>query len=393
MNFLELDAKTMADWEVDYVKMNSCIGRDHVKPDGFGKFSRLLNGTGRPMAFLCTYPLYETRYTKHISVDWKRLQNNCNLVRALPNIYSSWGSVFNIIDEYKLRNNILPKVAGPGHYNDPDMLVLGNNGLSNDQKRAHMGMWCMFAAPLLISADMDKVDEFSASLLRNKHLLAIDQDKGGHQAEFVKSRNDVQIAINNRFQALQDLLKEEETTMEDNSESIKEALISTCQEVLALEKHYHKESISIETLDRIKERKNKKTAINNSRTRAEKVQAQAEYIEANKQVKKSTRADKQKYMEELASMAEKAARVGNMKQLYDTTKRLAGKYSKPERPVKDKEGRPITEIQQQKNRWVRYFEEFLNRPTPMNPPDIEAAHTDLPPGVNPPTTEEIRPAI
>ncbi|CAH8585938.1 unnamed protein product [Schistosoma intercalatum] len=195
MNFLELDAKTMADWEVDYVKMNSCIGRDHVKPGGFEKFSRLLNGTGRPMAFLCTYPLYETRYTKPISVDWKRLQNNCNLVRALPNIYSSWGSVFNIIDEYKLRNNILPKVAGPGHYNDPDMLVLGNNGLSNDQKRAHMGMWCMFAAPLLISADMDKVDEFSASLLRNKHLLAIDQDKGGHQAEFVKSRNDVQLWI------------------------------------------------------------------------------------------------------------------------------------------------------------------------------------------------------
>ncbi|RTG91320.1 uncharacterized protein DC041_0011070 [Schistosoma bovis] len=139
MNFLELDAKTMADWEVDYVKMNSCIGRDHVKPDGFEKFSRLLNGTGRPMAFLCTYPLYETRYTKPKSVDWKRLQNNCNLVRALPNIYSSWGSVFNIIDEYKLRNDILPKVAGPGHYNDPDMLVLGNNGLSNDQKRAHIG--------------------------------------------------------------------------------------------------------------------------------------------------------------------------------------------------------------------------------------------------------------
>ncbi|VDP32973.1 unnamed protein product [Schistosoma curassoni] len=72
-----------------------------------------------------------------------------------------------------------------------------------------------------------------------------------------------------------------------------------------------------------------------------------------------------------------------MKQLYDTTKKLAGKYSKPERPVKDKESRPITEIQQQRNRWVEYFEEILNRPAPINPPNIEAAHTD-------PTTEEIR---
>ncbi|VDP40305.1 unnamed protein product [Schistosoma margrebowiei] len=181
--------------------------------------------------------------------------------------------------------------------------------------------------------------------------------------------------------------------MEDNWKGIKEALTSTCQEVLGLKKYHHKEWISTETLDKIKDRKNKKAAINNSRTRAEKVQAQAEYIEANKQVKRSIRADKKKYVEELVTAAEKAAREGNMKQLYDTTKKQAGKYSKSERPVKDKEGNPITEIQQQRNRWVEYFEELLNRPAPMNPPDIEAAHTDLPIDVNPPTKEEIRMAV
>ncbi|VDP47731.1 unnamed protein product [Schistosoma margrebowiei] len=90
-------------------------------------------------------------------------------------------------------------------------------------------------------------------------------------------------------------------------------------------------------------------------------------------------------MEELATTVEEAAREGNMKQFYDTTKKLSQKYSKPERPVKDKEGRPITEIQQQRNIWV----EPLNRPASMNPPDIEAAHTDLPIDVNPSTTEEI----
>ncbi|VDP58503.1 unnamed protein product, partial [Schistosoma mattheei] len=72
-------------------------------------------------------------------------------------------------------------------------------------------------------------------------------------------------------------------------------------------------------------------------------------------------------------------------QLYGTTKKLAEKHIKLERPVKDKEGKPITEIQQQRNKWVEYFEEHLNRPAPMNPPDIEAAHTDLPIDVNPPT--------
>ncbi|VDO68520.1 unnamed protein product [Schistosoma curassoni] len=144
-----------------------------------------------------------------------------------------------------------------------------------------------------------------------------------------KEAKNALIALNNRFQALQDLLKEEETTMEDNWKGIKEALTSTCQEVLGLKKHHHKEWISIETLDRIKERKNKKTAINNSRTRTEKVQVQAEYIEANKQVEMSIVADKQKYVEELATTVENAAREGNMKQPYDTTKKLAEKYSKP----------------------------------------------------------------
>ncbi|VDP79546.1 unnamed protein product [Schistosoma mattheei] len=173
--------------------------------------------------------------------------------------------------------------------------------------------------------------------------------------------NEFKIALNNRFQAFQDLLKEEETTMEDNWKSIKEGLTSTCQEVLGHKKHHHKEWISIETLDKIKERKNKKTAINNSRTRTEKFQAQAEYIEANKQVKRNIRADRKKYVEALATTAEKAAREGNMVQLYDTTKKLAGKHSKPERPVKDKEGKPITEIQQQRNRCRRKDEDWQSK--------------------------------
>ncbi|VDP19294.1 unnamed protein product [Schistosoma margrebowiei] len=148
--------------------------------------------------------------------------------------------------------------------------------------------------------------------------------------------NEFKISLNNRFQALQDLLKEEETTMKDNWKSTKEALALTCQELLGLKKHQHKEWISIATLDKIKERKNKKTAINNSRTRAEKVQAQAEYKEANKQVKRSIRADKKKYVEDLAATAGKAATEEKTRRLYDTTKKLVGKYSKPERPVKDK---------------------------------------------------------
>ncbi|VDP00915.1 unnamed protein product, partial [Schistosoma curassoni] len=161
--------------------------------------------------------------------------------------------------------------------------------------------------------------------------------------------NEFTIALNNRFQASQDILKEEETTIMNSCKGIKEVLASTSQE--------------------IQESKNKKATINNSRTRTDKVKAQSEYTETNKQVKKSTRAEKQKYVEELATTADKAATEGNMRQLYDMKEKLVGKYSKPERPVKDKEGKPITEIQEQRNEWIEHFEELLNGPAPLNPPD------------------------
>ncbi|VDO71257.1 unnamed protein product [Schistosoma curassoni] len=72
-------------------------------------------------------------------------------------------------------------------------------------------------------------------------------------------------------------------------------------------------------------------------------------------MKKSIRANKQKYVEGLATTADEAAREGNMNQLHDTATQPAGKYSKPERPVKNKEGKPITEIQEQRNRWEEYL--------------------------------------
>ncbi|KAK4470008.1 hypothetical protein MN116_000037, partial [Schistosoma mekongi] len=183
------------------------------------------------------------------------------------------------------------------------------------------------------------------------------------------------------------------TNMEDNWKEIKGTITSTCQEVLGLKKQHQKEWISVSTLDKIQERRNRKTAINNSRTRAEKAKAQAEYTEVNKQVKRSIRLDKRKFVEDLAMTADKAAREGNMRLLYDTTKKLAGKFNKPERPIKNKSGKPITEVHEQRDRWVEHFQELLNTPAPLNPPVIKAAATDLPISTDPPTGKEIKMAI
>ncbi|VDP51729.1 unnamed protein product [Schistosoma margrebowiei] len=93
-------------------------------------------------------------------------------------------------------------------------------------------------------------------------------------------KNQFKITLNNRSQALQDLLTEEETVMEDNWKRTKAALTSTCPEILSCKKHHHKEWISLETPDKIQERNNK-IATSNSQTRTEKVKAQAEHTEAN----------------------------------------------------------------------------------------------------------------
>ncbi|VDP49778.1 unnamed protein product [Schistosoma curassoni] len=119
--------------------------------------------------------------------------------------------------------------------------------------------------------------------------------------------------------------------MESNWKWIKEAITSTCHEVLDHKKHHHKEWITVDTLDKIQERRKKKAAINTSRTRAEKAKAQAEYTAVNKQVKRSIRTDKRKYMKDSAMTAQKAVREGDPRELYDTTKKLSGNHRKPER--------------------------------------------------------------
>ncbi|VDP43946.1 unnamed protein product [Schistosoma margrebowiei] len=158
------------------------------------------------------------------------------------------------------------------------------------------------------------------------------------------------LALSNKFQAFHDLLNGERTTMDSNWIGIKEAITSTCHEVLGHKKHHHKDWITVDTLDKIQERRNKKATISTSRTRAEKVKAHAEYTEVNKQMKSSIRTDKRKYVEDLATTAEKAAREGNMRQLYDTTKKLSGNRRKPGRSVKGKEGEGINNTEEQRNR-------------------------------------------
>ena len=205
-------------------------------------------------------------------------------------------------------------------------------------------------------------------------------------------KEEFKIELSNRYRVLEELLDEEET-IDERWGRTKDAWVTTCKVVLGNKKHNHKEFISADSWKKIEERRKKKTALNDSRTRAEKARAHQEHREADKEVKKSIKQDKQKYVEDLAAEAEEAARCGNLKDLYDTTKKLSGKFGRAERPVKDKEGKVIKDEEGQRERWKEHFNELLNRPAPQNPPDIPAAENDLPINCEPPSKEEIRQAI
>ena len=202
------------------------------------------------------------------------------------------------------------------------------------------------------------------------------------------------ITLSNKYQVLQEILEEDEdVTVEQHWEEVKKTFNSTCEETLGRKKADQREWISAESSRRIQERKLKKAAVNNSRTRAAKQRAQEEYSESNKEVRRSIRKDRREYIEGLAQEAEEAATARNMKDLYDTTKKLCGKFQQGNQPVKDKNGNSLKTTEQQSNRWKEHFEELLNRPAPPNPPDIPEAEFDLPINCGKPTKEEIRDAI
>nr|KAG5699763.1 hypothetical protein BaRGS_014179 [Batillaria attramentaria] len=201
------------------------------------------------------------------------------------------------------------------------------------------------------------------------------------------------ISLSNRFQPLQDLIEDSEMDIETQWEHSKKLWHDTCEEVLGKRKTQHKEWISADTIQKLEVRKEKKTALNTSRTRRAKAKAQEEYTAADREVKRSTRKDKRDYIDNLASQAEDAARQGNLKDLYQVTKKLAGKFQQTDKPVKDKNGHPLTTTEEQLKRWAEHFRELLNRPIPETPPDIPPAETELPINCDKPSKAEIRKAI
>lgn len=179
------DIKTyLQDWDYDFIKVDYC-GGIHMGLDEREQYTKISNEirkiekeTGRRLVFNICRWAYPGTWVSDIADSW----------RTTGDIYDAWASVKSIVKE----NLYLQAYTGGGHYNDMDMLEIGRS-LNENEERTHMAYWCIASSPMLIGCDMTKLRESSLALLKNKDLIAMNQDVLGIGAPVVQREGDVYV--------------------------------------------------------------------------------------------------------------------------------------------------------------------------------------------------------
>jgi alpha-galactosidase len=193
------DARMYASWGVDFLKYDLCSLQDQMRKlknehpedpdapyklmvDAYREMGDALKSTGRPIVYsLCQYGVDEPwKWGPSVGAQMWRTTDDINdtYSRMMMIAYSQGG---------------LAKYAGPGRWNDPDMLEIGNGGMSFDEYKTHMTLWVLLAAPLLAGNDLSKMNDADRGLLTNKEAIAIDQDPLGKQGDRVWQGGDFSV--------------------------------------------------------------------------------------------------------------------------------------------------------------------------------------------------------
>jgi alpha-galactosidase len=184
---VEQDARTWAAWGVDYLKYDLCSGEAfYHTPETvqavYQQMGEALQATGRPIFYsLCEYGRFDVG-------SWGRRVGG-NLWRTTGDISDDYATMSKI----GFDKNGAPHNGGPGGWNDPDMLEVGNGGMTLDEYRTHMSLWALMAAPLLLGDDVRTVQPDILSILNNRDVIAIDQDRLGRQGLPVRRADDIEI--------------------------------------------------------------------------------------------------------------------------------------------------------------------------------------------------------
>lgn len=183
----ERDARTFAEWGIDYLKYDWCSAWRIYKPEQtravFQKMGAALAHCGRPIVFSLSPGLPGIW-------EWAR-ETGANLWRTTDDIKDTWQSMSDI----GFNQSHLARYAGPGHWNDPDMLEVGNGGMTNIEYRTHFSLWCLLAAPLIAGNDLRNMSAETLEILSNREAIAVDQDPLGRQGERVATRDGVEVWV------------------------------------------------------------------------------------------------------------------------------------------------------------------------------------------------------
>jgi alpha-galactosidase len=184
------DARQYAAWGADYLKYDWC---NHGTQDSAASYSIMrdaLAKSGRPIVFsLCEWG---------VTKPWLWAKDVGNLWRTTQDIFDKWDGktpsgdplgVLQILDS----QDGLESYAGPGHWNDPDMLEVGNGGMTTTEYRSHFSLWCLMAAPLMAGNDIRSMTGETRDILTNKEVIAVDQDPLGRQGRRVKRTGDTEV--------------------------------------------------------------------------------------------------------------------------------------------------------------------------------------------------------
>ena len=178
------DALTYARWGADYLKYDWCSTGDRNAKEAYALMADALRTSGREIVFsMCEWGTAK---------PWLWAKNTGNLWRTTGDIFDSFSTkdpkrdwAHTVTDIVDLNEPLWP-YAGPGHWNDPDMLEVGNGGMSPAEYRSHFSLWAMMAAPLIAGNDIAHMNEEMRSILLNKEVIAIDQDALGIQGHRVR---------------------------------------------------------------------------------------------------------------------------------------------------------------------------------------------------------------
>ena len=199
------DALIYAMWEVDYLKYDWCHTSNLDAKGAYTLMRNALRKAGRPILFrICEWGVNKPwEWAQDVGHSWRTTGDIGPAFAPVPVSYDEQGrrkwkpmSVLEIIDI----NEPLRQYAGPGHWNDPDMLEVGNSAtvdgifydMTDSEDRAHFTMWCMMAAPLILGNDLTKITPETLAIITNKEMIAVDQDPLGIQGLRLKNEDGVQ---------------------------------------------------------------------------------------------------------------------------------------------------------------------------------------------------------